>query len=393
MTGREPDGQLSAAMAHGQLSAAMARALTLAEQGPVGPNPRVGCVVLDARGEIVGEGWHQGAGTAHAEVVALAQAAERARGGTAVVTLEPCDHTGRTGPCSVALLDAGIARVVYGRPDHHPRAGGGATRLARAGVDVRLVTDETLLSRCAALVQDWATSHELGRPLVTWKLASTLDGRVAAADGSSRWITSAPARADVHRLRAQHDTVLVGTGTALADDPALTVRTPDGSAAARQPLRAVMGRRPLAPGSRLATALAEPSANAPVLLLPTHEPEDALRRLWDADRRQVLLEGGPTLAAAFWRAGLVDRVVAYVAPALLGAGAAVVGDLGIPTIDATARLRLDDVTRVGADVRLTLTPLPPDDVHHREDVHHRDGTHREDIHHREDTHHRTGRHA
>jgi diaminohydroxyphosphoribosylaminopyrimidine deaminase/5-amino-6-(5-phosphoribosylamino)uracil reductase len=281
-----------------------------------------------------------------------------------VVTLEPCDHTGRTGPCSTALLDAGIARVVYGRPDHEPPAAGGAARLARAGLDVGLVGDAALRSRCAALVEDWAMARELRRPLVTWKLASTLDGRVAAADGSSRWITSAAARADVHRLRAEHDTVLVGTGTALADDPSLTVRTADGARVPRQPLRAVMGRRPLAPGSRLAAALAEPSAEAPVLLLATREPKDALQQLWDADRRQVLLEGGPTLAAAFWRAGLVDRVAAYVAPALLGSGPGVVGDLGVTTIDGASRLRLDDVTRVGADVRLTLTPLLPEDVGH-----------------------------
>lgn len=339
-----------------RLHAALGRALLLAERGPVGVNPRVGCVVLDSGGEPVGEGWHDGAGTPHAEVVALAQAGERARGGTAVVTLEPCDHTGRTGPCSVALLHAGVSHVLYGRRDDAAPASGGAARLRRSGVDVSLVDDAELRASCDVLVADWARAREMGRPLVTWKLASSLDGRVAAADGSSRWITSAAARADAHRLRARHDTVLVGTGTALADDPSLTVRGEDGSLSARQPLRAVMGLRSLPPGSQLASALVEANSHAPVLLLPTHEPKDALHQLWDAGRRHVLLEGGPTLAAAFWRSGLVDRVVAYVAPALLGGGAAAVTDLGITTIGEAARLRLDDVTRVGPDVRLTLSP-------------------------------------
>lgn len=343
-----------------QVHAAMQRALALAANGPVGLNPRVGCVILDPDGELAGEGRHEGAGTPHAEVVALGRAGARARGGTAVVTLEPCDHTGRTGPCSQALLDAGVLRVVFGRADDVAPAAGGAASLARAGVEAVLVADDDLRRRCDALVADWALARRLGRPVVTWKLASTLDGRVAAVDGTSRWITSAAARADVHRLRAENDTVLVGTGTALVDDPALTVRSADGVPAARQPLRAVMGRRALPGGSRLARALENPVSADSVLLLDTREPKDALQQLWDAGRRHVLLEGGPTLAASFWRAGLVDHVIAYVAPVLLGAGAAAVADLGIATIDDAARLRLDDVTQVGADVRLTLTALPPD---------------------------------
>ncbi|HET8614730.1 MAG TPA: bifunctional diaminohydroxyphosphoribosylaminopyrimidine deaminase/5-amino-6-(5-phosphoribosylamino)uracil reductase RibD [Actinomycetales bacterium] len=338
-----------------QLRAAMLRALTLAANGPAGVNPRVGCVVVGPDGAVVGEGWHDGAGTPHAEVGALAQAGARAIGGTAIVTLEPCDHTGRTGPCSAALVGAGVVRVVYGRPDDHRPAAGGAARLAAAGVEATLTEDGDLRARCAALVADWAAARELGRPLVTWKLATSLDGRVAAVDGTSRWITSAAARADAHRLRAQHDTVLVGTGTVLTDDPALTVRDTGARPTRQRPLRAVMGLRDLPPSSQLARAERQGQS---VLHLRTREPKDALQQLWDADRRQVLLEGGPTVAAAFWRAGLVDRVVAYVAPALLGAGWAGVGDLGITTIDDAARLRLDDVTRVGPDVRLTLTPHP-----------------------------------
>jgi diaminohydroxyphosphoribosylaminopyrimidine deaminase/5-amino-6-(5-phosphoribosylamino)uracil reductase len=269
-----------------------------------------------------------------------------------VVTLEPCDHTGRTGPCTEALVNAGVARVVYGRVDHDPQAAGGAGTLQRAGVAADLVADPALREAATALVARWQEARDLRRPVVTWKLAATLDGRSAAADGTSRWITGEAARADVHALRAQVDTVLVGTGTAWADDPRLTARDAEGADLPRQPVPVVMGRRGLPPGSALAAAGA--------CVLATRDPAEALRRLWDAGRRQVLLEGGPTLAAAFWRAGLVDHVVAYVAPALLGSGAAAVGDLGIGSIDAIARLRLDDVTRLGDDVRLTLSVERPD---------------------------------
>lgn len=325
----------------------MQRALDLARRGPVGPNPRVGAVVLDAQYAVVGEGWHEGAGTAHAEVVALARAGERARGGTAVVTLEPCAHTGRTGPCTQALLRAGVARVVHARRDR-TTAGGGAEELARAGVQVEVATD--IRREADALVELWQLAADLGRPVVTWKLATTLDGRSAAVDGTSAWITGPAARADVHRLRAEADVVLVGTGTVLADDPRLTVRGEDGEPLPRQPQRAVMGLRPLPAGRRV-------DDGGPAVRLRTHDPRAALEDLWRLERRHVWLEGGPRLAAAFWRAGLVDRVVAYVAPALLGAGASAVADLAITTIQACARLSLDDVTRVGDDVRLLLRPV------------------------------------
>ncbi|MFP8964841.1 bifunctional diaminohydroxyphosphoribosylaminopyrimidine deaminase/5-amino-6-(5-phosphoribosylamino)uracil reductase RibD, partial [Streptomyces nanhaiensis] len=211
----------------------MRRAVALSARGlgSTSPNPVVGCVVLDAAGRIVGEGWHRRAGGPHAEVHALAEAGEAARGGTAVVTLEPCDHTGRTGPCSRALIDAGVARVVYAVADPTPAARGGADTLAAAGIDV----EGGLLAKEAAEVNaPWLTSVRLGRPYVRWKYAATLDGRTAAADGTSRWITSGEARADVHRLRAGADAVLVGSGTARADDPHLAVR---GVSGAVQPLR------------------------------------------------------------------------------------------------------------------------------------------------------------
>jgi diaminohydroxyphosphoribosylaminopyrimidine deaminase/5-amino-6-(5-phosphoribosylamino)uracil reductase len=331
------------------IESAMTRALMLARKGPPSdPNPRVGCVVLDAAGRVVGEGWHEGAGTPHAEVAALAAAGTAAHGGVAVVTLEPCGHTGRTGPCTAALITAGVSRVVFARPDATPDAGGGAERLRQAGIQVEQIASVELRTHAAELVSRWQQARDLGRPVVTWKLASTLDGRGAAADGSSQWITGPLARHDVHDLRADADTILVGTGTAWSDDPRLTVRDRRGNDRPRQPRRAVMGLRGVRPGSNL--------DRTGSTWLATRCPHEALSTLWDLGSRHVWLEGGATLAAAFWQQGVVDNVVAYIAPALLGLGTPTVADLGIGSIGDIARLRLDDVTRLGDDVRLMLTP-------------------------------------
>lgn len=332
---------------------AMRRALALAATPgvPLGPNPRVGCVLLTPEGEVVAEGHHRGAGTPHAEADALSRAGAAARGTTAVVTLEPCNHTGRTGPCSRALVDAGVSRVVFAQADPNPVATGGTQTLEAAGVEVvaGLMADEA-----AALNRAWAFGLAHGRPLVTWKFATSLDGRSAAADGSSRWISSVAARRDTHRLRAECDTVLVGTATAEADDPALTVRDADDRPLDHQPLRAVMGLRELDAGLRVADGTAE------TVHLRTREPADALATLFARGQRHVFLEGGPTLAAAFLRAGLVDEVVTYVAPLLLGSGRAAVGDLGVTTLADGLRLvpTAVDVLGEGAEtnVRLTLTP-------------------------------------
>ncbi|WP_402465602.1 bifunctional diaminohydroxyphosphoribosylaminopyrimidine deaminase/5-amino-6-(5-phosphoribosylamino)uracil reductase RibD [Isoptericola aurantiacus] len=315
----------------------------------LGPNPRVGCVLLAPDGATLGEGFHRGAGTPHAEAVALENARravgpDALRGATAVVTLEPCAHTGRTGPCAQALRDAGIARVVYAQADPNPVATGGAALLRHAGVDV---VGDVQPARGRALNPTWTAAMELGRPVVTWKVATTLDGRTAASDGTSRWITSAAARRDAHRLRAAADTVLVGSGTVAADDPSLTVR--DADLGGPQPARAVMGLRDLPQASRLA---APGPDGAATVHLRTRDPRAALADLWDHDRRHVLLEGGATLAAAFWRAGMIDEVVAYVAPVLLGAGPAAVGDLGITSITGAVRLDVADVT--------VLQPSPDD---------------------------------
>ncbi|WP_041546545.1 MULTISPECIES: bifunctional diaminohydroxyphosphoribosylaminopyrimidine deaminase/5-amino-6-(5-phosphoribosylamino)uracil reductase RibD [unclassified Nocardioides] len=342
--------------------AAMRRALELAAAPgvPLGPNPRVGCVLLDEDGRTVAEGHHRGAGTAHAEADALARAGVRARGATAVVTLEPCNHTGRTGPCAQALIGAGVRRVVFAQPDPNPAAAGGADTLRAAGVDVEsglLHVESGLLNRF------WAFGLAHGRPFVTWKFATTLDGRSAAADGTSRWVSSRAARLDTHRLRARCDVMLVGTNTIEVDDPLLTVRDEHDRPLEHQPLRAVMGERDLDPGRRVFDQ--RPANGAESVHLRTRDPEKALAELAALDRQHVFLEGGPTLAAAFLKAGLVDEIVAYVAPMLLGSGRAAVGDLGIPTIAQAFRPRVTDVTVLeGLDgeqpnVRLTLTPSEP----------------------------------
>ena len=323
----------------------MRRALDLAARGPeADPNPRVGCVLVSADGHLVAEGWHRGAGTPHAEADALTVAGTAAAGSTAYVTLEPCNHTGRTTPCAQALTAAGVQRVAFAQTDPNPLAAGGAAWLREQGVAV----DGGLLAQEAtALNATWTHLVTMGRPWVTWKLATTLDGRSAAADGTSRWITSAASRADVHAHRARCGAVLVGTGTALTDDPHLTARQADGRLHARQPVRVVMGERDLPAGARLLDDA------APTWQLRTRDPREVLDAIASAEVHHVWLEGGPTIAAAFLAAGLVDEVVAYVAPAFLGRGRHCVGDLGITTMAQALRLDPTDITLIGHDVRVT----------------------------------------
>jgi len=267
------------------------------------------------------------------------------------VTLEPCNHTGRTGPCAQALLDAGVRRVVYAQPDRNPVASGGAATLRAGAADV---AEGLLLDEARDLNRAWTFAMDHGRPFVTWKFATTLDGRSAAADGSSRWVSSRAARVDSHRLRAQCDVMLVGTNTVVVDDPELTVRDEYDEPMPHQPLRVVMGERDLPDGKRVFNDRSES------LQLRTRDPEKALAELFARDRQHVFLEGGPRLAAAFLQAGLVDEAVVYVAPKLLGAGTAAVADLGITTIGDAIGLLVTDVTTVGtgaeANVRITMTP-------------------------------------
>lgn len=326
---------------------ALERALQIAvtEGVPAGPNPRVGAVILSPTGEVIAEGWHRGAGTAHAEVDALTQAAHserQVRGATMVITLEPCHHTGRTGPCSQAIHDAGIARVVYAMSDPHPVAGGGGAWLRAHGVDVLADVD---VHRASAINEPWVHAVRRQRPWVTYKVAMTLDARAAAADGTSQWISSEESRRDAHLLRSRVQAIIVGTGTALADDPALTVRDVPTQAT---PMRVVVGQRSLPANARLH------DASAPTLLLTQRDPHAVLARLWTEGVVHALLEGGPTLAAAWLRAGVVDEVIAYVAPTLLGAGPAAIADLGVATLSQALRGHLTDVARCGPDVRLTI---------------------------------------
>lgn len=356
---------------------AMRRAVHLSRRvlGATSPNPPVGAVVLDADGAIVGTGATQPPGGPHAEVVALAKAGEAARGGTLVVTLEPCDHTGRTGPCTRAVLDAGVTRVLIAVADPTALAGGGAATLSAAGVQV--VTGVLADEVAAGPLHGWLHAAATGRPHVTWKYAATLDGRSAAADGTSQWITGQEAREDVHRLRAGMDAIMAGVGTVLADDPSLTTRQA-GAPHPRQPVRVVVDSHRRAPAaSRVFDAQAltwwcgvdEPAAGddrphprATAVTVDAGpdgrvDPASLLVELYEAGVVTVLLEGGPTLAASMLSAGLVDRVVAYLAPALLGSGAAAVGDLGVGSIGGIRRLHLQEVVRLGDDVRLTLTPF------------------------------------
>lgn len=335
---------------------ALARAVELAAggAGSVLPNPVVGCVLLAPDGRVVGEGHHQRAGGPHAEVVALADAGVAARGSTAVVTLEPCNHTGRTGPCSLALIEAGVAAVVVAVRDPWPTAAGGIGTLRAAGVQVVEATGE-MAAAAVDVNRVWLTATRLGRPFVTFKAGMTIDARVAAADGTSRWITSAESRADVHRLRSEVDTMMVGVGTVLADDPLLTVRDPAGRPVGRQPLRVVVdsaGRTPAEAKVRnddaktlVATAAAFGGGDRVRL-------DRLMSELYGSGRRHVLLEGGPTLATAMLDAHLVDEVLVYVAPLLLGAGRSLLDGGAVQTLTAAHRAELRAVGRCGPDVRL-----------------------------------------
>ena len=357
--------------------AAMDRALELARRGPSGgPNPRVGCVILAAPARtatppstppatpagplapvtptprrVLAEGWHRGAGTLHAEAAALAAARANGidvRGATAVVTLEPCHHTGRTPPCAQALIDAGVARVVVAVADPNPAAAGGGDQLRAAGVDVASGVRE---AEGRELLRIWLAAVERGRPYVTLKLASSLDGRVAAADGSSRWITSDVAREHAHRLRAEVGAIAVGTGTVCADDPELTARTASSELTSHQPLRVVVGLRDVPAGARVRGPGGE------LLHLRTHDVASVLAALHAREVRHLLVEGGPTLAAAFLRAGVVDEIHAYIAPVLLGAGPSAVGDLGITSIGDALRYEPREPIALGPDVLIVSTPV------------------------------------
>ncbi|MFI6094090.1 bifunctional diaminohydroxyphosphoribosylaminopyrimidine deaminase/5-amino-6-(5-phosphoribosylamino)uracil reductase RibD [Lentzea sp. NPDC051213] len=326
-----------------------AMALAIAEservRGTTSPNPPVGCVILDERGNAVGFGGTQPIGGAHAEVMALKEAGTKAQGGTAVVTLEPCSHYGRTPPCTEALIEAGIKHVIHALSDPNPRAAGGADLLRQAGITVDSGLSADLVSN--GPLRAWLHYARTGRPHVTWKYAASLDGRIAAQDGTSQWISSEISRKQVHELRTKLDAIIVGTNTVRKDDPALTARDADGMPLPRQPLPVVVGKSDLPDGAKLQHT---------ALHLRTHDPDEVLAELAGRGVVDVLLEGGPTVAGAFLRAGRIDRVLAYVAPVLLGDGPAAVLDAGVSTITDAVRLTVEDVTMSGPDLRISAVP-------------------------------------
>lgn len=331
--------------------AAMARALEIATQGPLtGPNPRVGCCILDREGTIVAEGWHRGPGLPHAEIEALNNLRARGlepAGLTAVVTLEPCAHTGKTGPCADALIEAGIRRVVYAVRDPGATSGGGAQRLQDAGVSIVAGVLEPEGTR---MIERWYVATARQRPWVTVKWAMSWDGRAAAQDGTSQWITGALTRSRVHADRSHHDAIVVGSQTALIDNPSLTARTDSGELYTNQPRAVVVGERDVP-----ADALVRSHPGG----FQHHKDRDLpslLSDLFESDARSVYVEGGPTLASAFIREGLVDEFHITVGPLLLGGDQLAIRDLGVESMSGALALAILDVERVGEDVVVTARP-------------------------------------
>ena len=333
---------------------AMRRALELAANGPAfGANPRVGAVILDAAGVAVAEGWHRGAGTAHAEVDALSQlthlldsAGHLPSGFTAVVTLEPCNHTGRTGPCSQALIAAGISRVVFAGDDPGQSSAGGAATLEAAGVEV---IRGVLTAESEELNRIWLTAMRQGRPFVTLKWASSLDGRAAAEDGTSKWISGPESRIESHYRRSQVDAILVGTGTALADDPELTARKPDGTLYEHQPLRVILGERDLPDTLRVFNDDAE------TLALHTQSIHGALAELFDRGIRHVWVEGGPRVASKFVKFGLVNEFIIYLAPMLIGGDRTALKNIGVESMPDAKHLKILETKPLGQDIFIRAT--------------------------------------
>jgi diaminohydroxyphosphoribosylaminopyrimidine deaminase/5-amino-6-(5-phosphoribosylamino)uracil reductase len=353
----------------------MERALALAAKGLglAAPNPMVGALVV-AGDRVVGEGWHEGPGRPHAEVVALREAGDRARGATLYATLEPCSHQGRTPPCAPAVAGTGVARVVIATRDPNPVVDGRGVRVLQdAGVEV---AEGVLEEPAKGLIQGFAKHVTTGLPFVTLKMAASLDGKVAARDGTSKWITGPEARADVHRLRAASGAVVVGAGTVLADDPSLTVRL-DGFRG-RPPMRMVVDA-----GGRVPSTASLFDDGAPTLVATVPGVDDEVRREWESagaevltvdaaaggpgvslphliellgkrDVQNVLIEGGPTLAWSAVEAGVVDRLVLYLAPKVVGGSDApgILGGRGVETMGDALPLEIVEVGTLGNDLKV-----------------------------------------
>ena len=351
------------------------RTLELAKKGRglASPNPMVGALIVSPSGQIVAEGWHEGPGRSHAEAAALAAAGEDARGATLYCSLEPCNHFGRTAPCTEAIIAAGVSRVVAAARDPNPTVDGrGFHRLEEAGIEI---VEGVLAREAEALNEAYFKHTRTGVPFVTLKEAATLDGKVATEDGSSAWITGEEARAEVHRMRGASDAILVGAGTVLADDPRLTVRDPSYRGA--PVLRVVVDA-----AGRISAACHLFDRSAPTLVASTEtapvcrreewrdagaevlvcEPNDSgrvslvdlMKRLGDRDVQSVLVEGGPTLAGSAVREGVVDKVIIFFAPRFLGGSSApgILGEAGRRSLEEALELQIAEVSRHGADLKV-----------------------------------------
>ena len=311
--------------------------------GLTGSNPIVGAVVIDSASKIVGEGFHKSG--PHAEVVALEQAGQLAKGATLFVTLEPCNHHGKTGPCTEAIIKAGIKKVVYAVADPSPLASGGAKALAAAGIEVEL---NSAVTEIAYSNRAWLHKVKVSRPYFIWKIATTLDGRTAAIDGSSKWITGPESRAEVTRLRAESSAILIGTATALADNPNLIPRDLE-TTRKTNPVRVVMGLREIPSDFNLNNDAAE------TVFLRSHDFSELLKLCIERDFNQVFVESGKELGTALLKAGLIDELVVFQAASLLGSGQSFIGDLGATNIQEKMDFLIRDVVQIGNDLKITLT--------------------------------------
>ena len=320
--------------------AAMACAIECARAGlgKTFPNPIVGAVITSATGEFISEGFHQGAD--HAEVVAIKAAKAIPAGSIIYVTLEPCNHQGKTPPCTAAIIDAGIKKVIYAVSDPNPIAAGGAERLRASGIEVE---HGLLESEAAFDNRAWLTKIAKQRPRITWKIASTMDGKVAAADGTSKWITSELARADVALLRSQVDAIVTSTATVKADDPLLTSK-----GAGQNPVRIVMGGAEIASGSQILNSDAE------TIAIKSRDLQELITLAKARGFNQLLIESGPTLGTALLKADLIDEVILYQAPTFFGSGTPAISDLGVASISQRLDFEIADVEVIGTDLKITL---------------------------------------
>jgi diaminohydroxyphosphoribosylaminopyrimidine deaminase/5-amino-6-(5-phosphoribosylamino)uracil reductase len=320
--------------------AAMARAIDCARLGlgKTFPNPIVGAVITTATGEVLSEGFHQGGD--HAEVVALNAAKEIPAGSILYVSLEPCNHHGKTPPCVDAIIKSGISKVIYAVSDPNPVAAGGAERLLAAGITVQSGIGEV---QARLENRAWLTKMELGRPRITWKIASTMDGKVAASDGSSKWITGDLARADVAHMRSQVDGIVTSTATVIADDPLMTSK-----GLGKNPVRIVMGIREIKSDMRILDDSAE------TILIKSNNLKELVSLGIERGFNQLLIEAGPTLGTALLREDLIDEVVLFQAPTFLGSGLPSISDLGITNISGRLDFEISDVEIIGADIKITL---------------------------------------